>query len=97
MAMEHKAQHETYERRINAWQDRCAALEKESDTLRSENVKLKERVQQLEDWNERLMSFMDLSDADRKQSLKEWRTAGVCNEYVVKLYQTLGLGSVFEL
>ena len=97
MATEYKVQHETYERRINAWQDRYAVLEKESDALHSENVKLKEKIQQLEDWNERLMSFMDLSDADRKQALTEWRTAGKYNEYIVKLYQKLGLESVFEL
>ena len=39
---------------------------KTNTELSAENEKLKEQVRQYEDWNNRLMEYMDLSEEDRK-------------------------------
>lgn len=97
MAASYNSHIESLKKRIDIWADRATELAGECDLLKIENASLKEQIRQYEDWNERLMEFMDMDDHDRKQAIVEWRTAGKYNEYIVNLYKKLGLMGVFEL
>ncbi len=97
MAASYNSQIESLKKRIDVWANRATELAGECDLLKIENASLKEQIRQYEDWNERLMEFMDMNDHDRKQAIVEWRTAGKYNEYIVNLYKKLGLMGVFDL
>ena len=56
---------------------------------KTENEELKEKVKQLEDWNNRLMEFMDMNDEDRKAALQEYAETAELNELYNGLYGRL--------
>ena len=74
--------------KLDIWHRYCDVCSKNTE-LRAENEKLKEQVQQFEDWNRRLMEYMDMSEEDRKvefETLKlklanEQKWAGVTDMY----------------
>ena len=43
----------------------------EIEELRIENSELGDKVKQYEDWNRRLMEFMDMTDEDRQKAIEE--------------------------
>ena len=46
---------------------------------KKENEELKEKVQQYEDWNRRLMEFMDMSEEERKAAIEEMKESARIN------------------
>ena len=88
---------ESLKKRIDIWANRATELAGECDLLKIENASLKEQIRQYEDWNERLIEFMDMDDHDRKQAITEWRAAGRVSDGIAKIYQKLGLMGVFDL
>lgn len=46
--------------------------EKKSNRLAHENNELKQKLEALEDWNRRLLEFMDLPDKERKTAYKQY-------------------------
>lgn len=70
-----------YEDTIQIYNDRiqklCKSLDvlhEKYDALMERNNELGEKVRQYEDWNERLLEFMDLPKDERKQKFQEYQT-----------------------
>ena len=76
-----------------AW-EQFKEIDKEACQLKKENNELKEKVAQLEDWNRRLMEFMDMNDEERKAAIQEYQTnaelSDLCNNYLGKYIQLFG-------
>lgn len=52
-----------------------------------ENDELKDKIKQLEDWNNRLMEFMDMNDEERKAAIQEYTTNAELSELVDGYYK----------
>ena len=60
------------------WQKYLDA-DKKCCELQKENGELKDKVAQLEDWNRRLMEFMDMSEEERKAAIEEMKESARIN------------------
>lgn len=67
-----------YSEKMENYQERIDRLAKELHDERSKRLEaqrqaeeLKEKVEQYEDWNRRLQEFMDMSEEDRQNAIKE--------------------------
>lgn len=70
----------TYTREIERLKGRCETLfadkveaVRQRDKALREVAELREKVEQLEDWNRRLMEYMDMDDLQRQQELDAQR------------------------
>lgn len=63
---------------------------------KSENDELKEKVKQFEDWNNRLMEFMNMSDEDRVAYVENLKKTKELND-IIKRFRFYGdlLGKLF--
>ena len=67
-----------YSEKMENYQERINRLAKELHDERAKRLEaqrqaeeLKEKVEQYEDWNRRLQEFMDMSEEDRQNAIKE--------------------------
>jgi len=70
---------------------------RENISLKTQNEELSERVKQLEDWNRRLMEFMDMSEEDRNVAFETLREQAQLNEAMGEFYTRAAgwLGRIF--
>ena len=94
MAKQHNDEIENLKKLRNQAWEQFSKADKEACRLKKENDELKEKVAQLEDWNRRLMEFMDMSDEERKAAIQEYQTNAELNElwgvYLGKFSQMFG-------
>lgn len=74
------------------WDAYCRAR-KECDKYQEENEQLKEKVQQYEDWINRLQEFMDMPEDMRKAEMEKMRADQKIKTYLSEspLFKMLGL------
>lgn len=74
------------------WDAYCRARN-ECDKYQQENEELKEKVQQYEDWIERLQGFMDMPEDMRKKEIEKMRADQKFKTYIAEspFFKMLGL------
>ena len=79
------------------WDAYCRAR-KECDKYQQENEELKEKVQQYEDWINRLQEFMDMPEDMRKKEIEKMRAEQRFKTYLADspLIKMLGLYTGFD-
>ena len=91
MAKQHNDEIENLKKLRNQAWEQFSKADKESCRLKKENDELKEKIAQLEDWNQRLMEFMDMNDDERKVAIQEYAVnaelSEFCNAYFSKFTQ----------
>ena len=94
MAKQHNDEIENQKKLKMQYWEMFVKSDKKCCELKKENDELKEKVAQLEDWNRRLMEFMDMSDEDRKAAIQEYAAnaelSEFCNAYFSKFTQLFG-------
>ena len=73
MANKNKEELERARERVKAVWEQYRDAEERAREYKVENETLKEKLAQLEDWNSRLMEFMDMPESDRINAIKEYR------------------------
>ena len=73
------------------WDAYCRAR-KECDKYQEENEELKEKIQQYEDWIERLQKFMDMPEDMRKKEIEKMRADQKIKTYIAEspFFKALG-------
>lgn len=71
MANHYENELEILRNKSKEYQQRYLDICSSNQELRQENEELKEKVRQYEDWNNRLMEFMDMTPADRETYVEE--------------------------
>jgi FtsZ-binding cell division protein ZapB len=71
MATNHANELEELRNKCKEYQQRYLDICKDKQNLRRENDELREKLSQYEDWNRRLMEFMDMSVEDRQVYVDE--------------------------
>ena len=67
--------------------------------LAQENNELKQKLEALEDWNRRLMEFMDMPEEERKQAYEQYIADKEFNSVIDEWIKpfTSGIGSLFRI
>lgn len=80
MANKNKEELERARERVKAVWEQYRDAEERAKKYKAENETLKEKLAQLEDWNSRLMEFMDMPESERKYAVNEYMTNLQLNE-----------------
>lgn len=72
MRAKYEQEKENYRKRYQDLWQRYEAKCDEAHKLSTESAELKERVAAFEDWNRRLMDFMDMPEAERGDAIKRY-------------------------
>lgn len=65
---------------ISRLAQRCLNLQKQNEELVNKNLKLKEQLEKYEDWNRRLLEFMDMDSDSREEAITQYRTSKELND-----------------
>ena len=76
------------------WTEAC----RERDKYQQENEELKEKLQQYEDWINRLQEFMDMPEDMRKAEMERMRAEQKFNTYIAEspFFKMMGLWTGFD-
>lgn len=55
---------------------------KKNQALREENQELKQKVEAIEDWNKRLLEFMDMDETERKNAYQRYVADSKFNDII---------------
>ena len=72
LASKYAADLEAVKKEKHRFWEKYVEEEKKVQTLTHENNELKQKLEALEDWNRRLLEFMDLPDEERKTAYKQY-------------------------
>ena len=79
MAKQHNDKIENLKKEKSQYRQKYLDADKKCCELQNENGELKDKVAQLEDWNRRLMQFMDMSEEERKAAIEEMKESARIN------------------
>lgn len=82
LAKQHNDEIENLKKLKSQYWEKYAEADRERCRLGKENIELKEKIKQLEDWNRRLMEFMDMSEEDRRAAIQEMKENAELNEFL---------------
>lgn len=86
MAAQYKASAELREKRIDELIKENSKLFTRATTAEQENLELKDKVNQLEDWIQRLQEYMDMNDEDRQAYITNLKLEKQLNDAIDGLY-----------
>lgn len=72
LASKYSADLENAKKRYSECWDKYVEEEKKVVQLTHENNELKQKLEALEDWNRRLLEFMDMPEAERKEAYAQY-------------------------
>ena len=79
IAKQHNDEIENLKKTKSQYWQKYLDADKKCCELQNENGELKDKVAQLEDWNRRLMEFMDMSEEERKAAIEEMKESARIN------------------
>lgn len=94
IAAKYKSRIDNLESEIKRLTERGFKMQMWNETLVSENIKLKEKVEKYEDWNRRLQEFMDMNPEERDKVFKELETSAALHQKMgsfLTMFKHLGL------
>ena len=77
-------------KRIRELESQVKTKELEIRTLKEENEKEKEKLEQLQDWNRRLLEYMDLDESDMRMIIGKEKAEGEILSAFSKMTEFLG-------
>lgn len=77
-------------KKIRELESQLKTKEVEIRTLKEENEKEKEKLEQLQDWNRRLLEYMDLSESDMRMIIGKEKAEGEIMHAFSKMTEVLG-------
>lgn len=83
LANKHNEYIERQQKKYSELWDRYCEANRERNMYKQENEELKEKVQQYEDWINRLQEFMDMPEDMRKNEIKKMHDEQKFKEYIV--------------
>lgn len=86
MAAQYKTKTERLEQEIARLEKRNAELTTRAHKAEQEKLEMRDRLQQYEDWNNRLQEFMDMNEEDRVQYVETLRAQKELDDAVNSLY-----------
>ena len=72
LAAKYQADLENTKKRYSEWWNKYIESDKKVTRLTNENNELKQKIEALEDWNRRLMEFMDMPEDQRQDAYKQY-------------------------
>ena len=94
IAKQHNDEIENLKKTKSQYWQKYLDADKKCCELKKENGELKDKVAQLEDWNRRLLEFMDMSEEDRRAAIQEMKENAELNDllttYVEKFTSMYG-------
>ena len=96
MANKHNAYAESQRKKYSELWGAYCTMRKERDKYQEENERLKEKVQQYEDWIDRLQEFVDMPEDMRKKEIEKMQADQKIKTYIAesplfKLIELYGL------
>ena len=93
LANKHNEYAERQQKKYGELWDRYTEVCKERNKYQQENEELKEKVQQYEDWIDRLQEFVDMPEDMRKAEIKKMRDEQTFKAYLAEspFFKLLGL------
>lgn len=80
MATQYKTKTENLQKRIEALEKTNHDLMVRAHKAEQEKMEMKDRLQELEDWNTRLQEFMDMGEEDRQKYIENLRAQTELND-----------------
>lgn len=99
LAHKHNEETENLRNRCTELWDKYTEACRERNKYKQENEELKEKVQQYEDWINRLQEFMDMPEDMRKVEIEKMRAEQKFNTYLAEspFFKMLGLYTDFDI
>lgn len=86
LATQYREKSDKLAERVETLEKKLSDMRKRAVTAESEKEKLEEKVAALEDWNNRLLECMDMTDEDRKAYVETLRAQSELKNAVDQLY-----------